>query len=65
MLSAEIIRLCHYQTKAETDLEIDPCTAVHVAVRDLQDIEAHWGTELGRERLMECLAMLRTLLSRL
>ena len=30
-----------------------------VAIRDLQDIEAHWATELGRVRLAECLAMLR------
>jgi hypothetical protein len=57
-LSAEIIWLWD-QNKAETDLEIDLRTAVDVAIRDLREIEAHWGTSLGFERLLECRAMLR------
>jgi hypothetical protein len=62
-LSAEIIWLCDHQDKADSDLEIDLRTAVDVAIRDLQDIEAHWGTELGFERLLECREMLATLLA--
>jgi hypothetical protein len=34
-----------------------------VAIRDLQEIEAHWGTKLALERLAECRAMLRTVLA--
>jgi hypothetical protein len=53
-LSAEIIRLCDRRVEAEPDLEIDLRTAVDVAIRDLQEIEAHWGTKLALERLAEC-----------
>ena len=62
MLRAEIIWLCDRRVEAEADLEIDLRTAVDVAIRDLQEIEAHWGTKLALERLAECLAMLRTVL---
>ena len=34
-------------------------TAVDVAIRDLQEMEDQWGTELALERLAECKAMLR------
>jgi hypothetical protein len=51
-LSAEIIRLCDRRVEAEADLEIDLCTAVDVAIRDLQEIEAHWGTKLALVRLV-------------
>jgi hypothetical protein len=61
-LSAEIIWLCDRRVEAEADLEIDLRTAVDVAIRDLQEIEAHWGAPLAFERLAECLAMLRTVL---
>jgi hypothetical protein len=61
-LSAEIIWLCDRRVEAEADLEIDLRTAVEVAIRDLQEIEAHWGATLALERLAECLAMLRTVL---
>ena len=61
-MSAEIIWLCDRRVEAEADLKIDLRTAVDVATRDLQEIEAHWGTELALERLAECLAMLRTVL---
>ena len=53
-MSAQIIRLCDHRAKAEKDIEIDLCTAVDLSIRDLHDVEAHWGTELGRERLLEC-----------
>ena len=62
-MSAEIIWLCDRRVEAEADLEIDLRTAVDVAIRDLQEIEAHWGTKLALERLAECRAMLRTVLA--
>ena len=62
-MSAEIIWLRDRRVEAEADLEIDLRTAVDVAIRDLQEIEAHWGTELALERLAECRAMLRTVLA--
>ena len=62
-MSAEIIRLCDRRLEADADLEIDLRTAVDVAIRDLQEIEAHWGTELALERLAECRAMLRKVLA--
>jgi hypothetical protein len=49
-LSAEIIRLCDRRLEADADLEIDLRTAVDVAIRDLQEIEAHWGTESALDR---------------
>ena len=63
MLSAEIIWLCDRRVEAEADLEIDLRTAVDVAIRDLQEIEAHWGTKLALERLAERRVMLRTVLA--
>jgi hypothetical protein len=62
-LSAEIIWLCDRRPVAEPDLAIDLRTAVDVAIRDLQEIENHWATELARERLLECKEMLRTVLA--
>jgi hypothetical protein len=62
-LSAEIIWLCDRRAEPEVDSEIDLHTAVDVAMRDLQEIEAYWGTERARERLAECRAMLRTVLA--
>jgi predicted RecB family endonuclease len=61
-LSAEIIWLRDRRGEADADLAIDLRTAVDVAIRDLQEIEAHWGTELALERLAECRSMLRTVL---
>jgi len=61
-LSAEIIWLCDRQAEAETNLAIDLRTAVDLAIRDLHEIQAHWGTELALERLAECQSMLRTVL---
>jgi hypothetical protein len=39
---------------AEINLE----TAVDVAIRDLRDVEAHWGTASGLRRLRECRELL-------
>ena len=61
-MSAEIIQLCDRRTKADAYLAIDLRTAVDVAIRDLQEIQSHWGTELALERLAECRSMLRTVL---
>jgi hypothetical protein len=62
-LSAQIIWLGDRRPKAEAALEIDFRTAVDVAIRDLQEIEASWGTELALKRLTECRTMLRTVLA--
>jgi hypothetical protein len=61
-LSAEIISLCDRRAAAEADPEIDLRTAVDVAIRDLQEIHSHWGSEQALERLAECRSMLRTVL---
>jgi hypothetical protein len=62
-LSAVIIRLCERRAETDAAPEIDLRTAVDVAIRDLQEIEANWGTERARERLAECHSMLRTVLT--
>ena len=61
-MSAEIIWLCDRRAEADADIPIDLRTAVDVAIRDLQEIHAHWGTELALERLAECRSMLRIVL---
>jgi hypothetical protein len=62
-LSAEIIWLCDRQAEGRDDLAIDLRTAVDVAIRDLQEIQSHWGTEPARERLLECQEMLSSALA--
>jgi hypothetical protein len=62
-LSAEIIRLCDRRVESEAKLAIDLRTAVDVAIRDLREIENLWGTEVARERLIECQEMLRSVLA--
>ena len=62
-MSATIIHLSDRLTEREANLDIDLSTAVDVAIRDLQEIEASWGTAQAFERLMECQAMLRTVLA--
>ena len=61
-MSAEIIWLCDLQAASDSELTIDLRTAVDVAIRDLQEIQSHWGTELARERVLECQTMLRNAL---
>jgi hypothetical protein len=51
------------QAAGKDELAIDLRTAVDVAIHDLQEIESHWGTELARERLLECQEMLRSVLA--
>ena len=62
-MSAEVIWLCDRQAKSETELAIDWRTAIDVAIRDLREIQTHWGTDLARERLLECEEMLRSVLA--
>ena len=61
-MSAEVIWLCDRRAEANADLAIDLRTAVDVAIRDLQEIHTHWGTELALERLADCRSMLRMVL---
>ena len=62
-MSAEIVWLCDRQHEEKGVLAIDLRTAIDVAIRDLNEIQAHWGTELARERLLECQEMLRDVLA--
>ena len=62
-MSATIIHLSDRLTQREADLDIDLSTAVDVAIRDLREIEATWGTWHAFERLVVCQAMLRTVLA--
>jgi hypothetical protein len=62
-VSAEIIWLCDRAPKADFDLAIDLRTAIDVAIRDLKEVQSHWGSEQARERLLECEAMLREVLA--
>ncbi|MCC6889439.1 MAG: hypothetical protein IT536_12970 [Hyphomicrobiales bacterium] len=61
-MSAEIIWLCDRQAE-EAEPAIDMRTAIDVAIRDLREIRGSWGTEQARERLLECEAMLRHVLT--
>jgi hypothetical protein len=60
-LSAEVIWLCDRRADL---LAIDLRTAVDVAIRDLNDIQQQWGTEVARFRLLECQEMLRRAFAR-
>ena len=62
-MSAEVIWLCCRQSKIETEVAIDLQTAIDVAIRDLREIQTHWGTDLARERLLECQEMLQRVLA--
>jgi hypothetical protein len=61
-VSAEIIWLGD-RRGGKGELDIDLPTAVDLAIRDLQEIEAHWGTQRALERLAECPSMLQTVLA--
>ena len=65
MVSAQIIRLCDRRPPASSPdhVEFDLATAIDVAIRDLQEIEALWGSDLALERLVECRTMLRVVLA--
>jgi hypothetical protein len=62
-LSAEIIVLNDWRTATDADLDIDLRTAVDVAVRDLQEIKSRWGDDVAFRRLIECEAMLKSVLA--
>ena len=56
-MTAEIIHLfrtAELEARSEIDLE----TAVDVAIRDLNDVQVHWGTAIGLQRLRECQELL-------
>ena len=73
-MSADIIRLSDRKVASAPDLAIDLGidlgidlaidlrTAVDVAIRDLREIQSCWGTDLARERLLECQDMLQKVL---
>ena len=58
-MSAQIIWLCDRQSEDDSDMEIDLRTAVDVAIRDLEEIQCNWGSELARQRVLECQELLR------
>jgi hypothetical protein len=56
LMSAQIVWL--HPTEDKSTTEIDLVTAVDVAIRDLQEIESQWGTQIGLGRLRECRELL-------
>jgi hypothetical protein len=60
-----MMQLCERRPPASSPdhVEIDLVTAVDAAIRDLEEIEALWGTDLALERLGECRTMLRMVLA--
>jgi hypothetical protein len=51
-VAAEIISLADFRDSA--DAECDLVTAVDVAIRDIREILANWGTDQARIRAVEC-----------
>lgn len=52
-MSANIIHLFpNGEPEAWGDIDLE--TAADVAIRDLRDVEAHWGSAVGLQRLREC-----------
>jgi hypothetical protein len=61
-VSAEIVRLSDYRTacvECEAVEDIDLATAVDVAIRDLREIQARWGSDVARQIAQDCEQMLR------
>ena len=58
-MSAEILRFSSFRVDESTCGEIDLATAVDVAIRDLREILTCWGSEVARQRTIECESMLR------
>ena len=61
-MSAEIIRLDDFRAPPADDVSCDMVTAIDVAVRDLREILACWGSEGARLRAQECERMLTRVL---
>jgi hypothetical protein len=59
-VSAEILTLSDYRIDHEEGGDIDLATAVDVAIRDLQEILSCWGSDVARQRAVECERTLRT-----
>ena len=55
-MRAEIVWLHSEDDKGTS--EVDLATAVDVAIRDLYEIDARWGTATGLRRLRECRELL-------
>lgn len=51
-MTAQIISLADFREPA--DVECDLVTAVDVAIRDIREILADWGTDQARLRAVEC-----------
>jgi len=51
-VTAQIISLAEFRDSA--DAECDLVTAVDVAIRDIREILANWGTDEPRMRTVEC-----------
>ena len=49
-MSAEILKFSDYHINDVADCELDLATAVDVAIRDLREILACWGSEAARQR---------------
>jgi hypothetical protein len=62
-VSAEILMFGDYRIDDGGDVEIDLPTAVDVAIRDLREILLCWGSEVARQRAVECEETLRHALS--
>lgn len=61
-MTAQIVQLSDYRVACESceaDEDIDLATAVDVAIRDLRDIQARWGTDVARQIAEDCEQMLR------
>jgi hypothetical protein len=64
-VSAKILKLSDYRVDDLANNEIDPITAIDVAIRDLREILLCWGTDRARQRAEECELMLRQAYSEL
>ena len=58
-MSAEILKFSDYRINDVADSEIELATAVDIAIRDLREILACWGSEAARQRVQECELTLR------
>jgi hypothetical protein len=59
-VSAKILTLNDYRIDTVEEGDIDLATAVDVAIRDLQEILSCWGSDVARQRAVECERTLRT-----